>query len=331
MRRLSLLLAALLAAASLRAATSSADLGGAFNDIGDGTRPLGLGGAFTAVADDANAAEENPAGMGFFDPKDHEATFTHSALYNLDFLSRDFVAYGQGDVGYTAMGFYFDRLSADLSPNSYSENTFAYAGAKQLLGVDADSWPKLSVGWQLKYLDVESDFGFEANASNIGVGVGGGTAYGWGSGLGALLKLRPNFSLGLMVQDLYSTLHWGTGTSEIVPTNSRLGMSYHLTDTSLFAAEFRVQNDSSGLEPDSWHVGLEHWFLDGKKLQWDMIKNVGLRAGFYELLENEDGGTLSVGATLMSDLWELDYTFEYDLGGVIALGETQRFGLGVRF
>jgi hypothetical protein len=330
MRRLSLLLALLFAAAGLRAGTNSADLGGAFNDIGDGTRPLGLGGAFTAVADDANAVAENPAGMAFFDAKDHLATFTHSALYNLDFLSRDFVAYGQGDTGYTALGFYFDRLSADLSPNSYSENTFAYAGAKLLMGADADSWPKLAVGWQIKYLNVQSDFGFESS-NNVGTDVGGGTANGWGSGLGALLKLRPNFALGLMIQDLYSPLHWGTGTTEIVPTNSRLGFVYNLTDTSLFSAEFRAQNDSSGLEPDSWHAGLEHWFLDGKKLQWDMIKNIGVRAGFYELLENQDGGTLSVGATLMSDLWELDYTFEYDLGGVIALGETQRFGLGVRF
>ncbi len=89
MRRLRLLAAAvslaaplaLLAPAPLRCAPSNA-LGGTFNDIGDGTRPLGMGGAFVALADDANASTENPAGMGFFDRADHFATFTHSDLFN---------------------------------------------------------------------------------------------------------------------------------------------------------------------------------------------------------------------------------------------------------
>ena len=35
----------------------------AFNDIGVGARPLGLGGAFVALADDGNAASYNSAGL----------------------------------------------------------------------------------------------------------------------------------------------------------------------------------------------------------------------------------------------------------------------------
>ena len=37
----------------------------AFNDIGVGGRPLGMGGAFVALADDGNAASYNPAGLGY--------------------------------------------------------------------------------------------------------------------------------------------------------------------------------------------------------------------------------------------------------------------------
>ena len=37
----------------------------AFNDIGVGARPLGLGGAFVALADDSNAANYNAAGLGY--------------------------------------------------------------------------------------------------------------------------------------------------------------------------------------------------------------------------------------------------------------------------
>jgi hypothetical protein len=36
---------------------------GAFNLTGNGVRPLGMGGAFTGVADDANALDLNPAGL----------------------------------------------------------------------------------------------------------------------------------------------------------------------------------------------------------------------------------------------------------------------------
>ena len=38
-----------------------------FNDIGVGARPLGLGGAFVALADDSNAANYNAAGLGYID------------------------------------------------------------------------------------------------------------------------------------------------------------------------------------------------------------------------------------------------------------------------
>jgi len=39
----------------------------AFNDIGVGARPLGLGGAFVALADDSNAANYNAAGLGYME------------------------------------------------------------------------------------------------------------------------------------------------------------------------------------------------------------------------------------------------------------------------
>lgn len=325
MRRFGSLLLAVLAAGTLRSATLSTDLGGPFNDIGVGTRPLGLGGAFTAVADDANAVEENPAGMAFFDPKDKEGTFTHTDLYNLSFLSRDFVAYAQADNGWGAIGLSLDRLSASLNPGQYSENAVAYSGAKQVLGFDKDDYPKLAVGWQLKYLMVDSDITLDSGLGSSG------TANGYGIGLGALFKLRQNLSFGLELQDAYSTLSWATGTHELIPATPRLGMAYHVTDSSLFAAEVRGQDGSSGVVASSWHVGVEHWFLDGKKLQWGMLRNVALRLGYYDLLQNQDGGTMTGGASVQADTWQINYTYEYGLTSTNELGDTQRFGLGIKF
>ena len=52
----------------------------AFNNIGVGARPLGLGGAFVALADDSNAADYNAAGLGYMD-KIHLGA-THAQRFN---------------------------------------------------------------------------------------------------------------------------------------------------------------------------------------------------------------------------------------------------------
>ena len=39
------------------------NISGAYTDVGYGVRPMGMGGAFTAVSDDPNAAYYNPAGL----------------------------------------------------------------------------------------------------------------------------------------------------------------------------------------------------------------------------------------------------------------------------
>lgn len=316
------------------------NLGGVFQDMGVGARPLGMGGAFTAVADDANAAQENPAGMAFFDSSTHYATFSHSDLYSLGFLSRDFLAYAQGDEGYGAVGLSWNRLSANLDPGSWNEDAIAYSGAKQVLGFGPDAWAKLAVGWQLKYLRVSTDLGQASvgtgvdsgalGATTLGTSVAGGDAQGWGTGMGALLKLGPAFSTGLMVQDLYSTLAWGTGNVEQIPMTVRLGMAYRYDDQNLVSVEGREGQLSNGFFPYSYNAGAEHWFLDGHTLQWGVVRNIGFRAGYYDLLQNYDGGVMTFGATVKADMWAVDYTYEYGLsaGG---LGDTQRLGLDLQF
>src|SRR4051812_23358541 len=94
--KIGMALALLLAAA--KAGAGSGVLGGTFNQVGVGTRPMGMGGAFVAVADDANAAFENPAGMAFFDKDARYASFTHANLFSLGQLSRDYLAFAQADT-----------------------------------------------------------------------------------------------------------------------------------------------------------------------------------------------------------------------------------------
>jgi hypothetical protein len=332
MRRLAACFAVVFAAGVLRAATPSTDVGGVFDDVDVGTRPLGMGGAFVAVADDANAAQDNPAGMAFFNDSDRYATFTHSDLFGLDFLERDYGAYAQGDnTGFGAIGVSWNRLSVDLNPGSWAENAIEYSGAKQVYGFGEHAWARLSIGWQLKYLDVVSDLSQDV----VGDSVGGGNAEGWGTGLGAMLKLGRQLSLGLMAEDLYSTLTWSSGTVENIPMTLKEGAAYHVDNQTLLSAEVREQQGSNWQQPDalalsSVNLGGEYWFLDGKAQHFGSIRNVGFRAGYYELIQNQDSGVVTAGASIKSDLWELDYTYEYDLDS-FSLGNTQRFGLGLKF
>ena len=179
-----------MSAASLHATGSSA-LGGTFTDASMGTRPLGLGGAFVAVADDANAAQDNPAGMAFLEKASRLATFTHSNLYNVSSLTRDFVAYAQSDSGFGAFGLSWNRFAATLNPEQWTEDSFIYSGAKLLS--QSEGYPKISVGWQAKYMRVDSGL----SDSLDGITVGGGTATGYGLGLGLMVKLRPSLTVAL--------------------------------------------------------------------------------------------------------------------------------------
>ncbi|MFH2203935.1 MAG: PorV/PorQ family protein [Elusimicrobiota bacterium] len=62
-----------------------------FLKISPGARPIGMGNAFTAIADDLNALAWNPAGLA--DAKQREASFMHAELYA--HTRFDFIGYAQ--------------------------------------------------------------------------------------------------------------------------------------------------------------------------------------------------------------------------------------------
>ena len=60
---------------------SSCEIPAAFVDVGYGARPMGMGGAFTALANDAHAVLWNPAGL--IRLKHTNATFMWTKQFNL--------------------------------------------------------------------------------------------------------------------------------------------------------------------------------------------------------------------------------------------------------
>jgi len=83
------LVTALMALAGNAGATKYA---GAFMENGGGARALGMGGAFTAVADDPSTTFWNPAGLASAEKR--EILLMHSERFG-DLIDRDFAVYSQ--------------------------------------------------------------------------------------------------------------------------------------------------------------------------------------------------------------------------------------------
>jgi hypothetical protein len=101
MKRLSL---ALIACMICPAANATETAG--FLNILPGARPMAMGEAYTAVADDLNAMTTNPAGLGLVGAR--QAAFMHAELFAGS--KYDFAGYAH-PLGATTMGFGFQRLA----------------------------------------------------------------------------------------------------------------------------------------------------------------------------------------------------------------------------
>jgi len=142
-------MAALLAAYCFPLTTHT--LYGAFEDNGWGVRPLGMAGAFTAVADDANGQLYNPAGLAIV--KQQEFSLMSAMLYT----GLDTVNIGQNYFGYVLpLGEKYGGFGAawgDLSsPSLYSENTVSLGYARTLNDIFKIRNLDISVGMNVKYL-----------------------------------------------------------------------------------------------------------------------------------------------------------------------------------
>ncbi len=173
-----------------------------------GTRPLSMGGAFVAVADDANTITWNPAGLPAL--RRTEITSTYANLYNLG-VSQSYLGFVRPFSDRVALGFDWSNIGYDDSELTYSEN-------KLNLAVGVQPHKLFSFGLTLKYLmrDMLLD---EAS-------------YGKGSGVGidAAFLIQPlkNLKMGIGIYDLNgSSISYKDKTTETILGQAfKLGISY---------------------------------------------------------------------------------------------------------
>ena len=203
---------------------------GQYDQLFVGTRPLSMGGAFIAVADDANTITWNPAGLPGL--RRTEFTTTYADLYAMG-ITQSYLGFVKPFSDRVALGFDWSNVGFDDKELLYAEN-------KMNLAIGIQPHRKVSFGFTFKYLmrDMQLD----------------GTSYGKSSGMGydagLLIQLLKNLRLGVGLYDLGGTqvAYKDKTTETILGQAFKLGISYMPIDGLILAADYG----------DRFHFGAEY-------------------------------------------------------------------------
>ena len=255
---------------------------------GVGARPLGMGGAFTAISDNADSPFWNPGGLGFIN--DNEITSMQTKM-STD-ADHYYVSYVQPAFGGTlgvswiqiGMGT-ITETSSEVDPNNEVVNisTFSYFSNAYMLSYGKKFNDTLSFGLTGKYLTSDMQQ------------ISGGQATGYSLTPGMLLKFSTGWSLGVTLDEIMNSVQWTTGTTEQVPTKLKVGLAYAKSNPGLFALDVsQILKSGYGATVS---VGYE----------WDTLDGLSFRAGF------SDGFT--VGAGFVANHARVDYAYisQFDL------------------
>jgi len=238
---------------------------GAYLQTGAGVRPLGLGGAFVAAANDVTAGYWNPAGLsqiaepqfiGMYSLLSLDRRYNYAAAAypfgSAGTVSLSWIHYGVGNI--TAR----DQTGAVTGEFSNRENAILISYGKSLP-------ENFAIGGSLKLLRHDL-----ANRSAAGVGFD----------LGVFFKPREILALGASVQNLQTQIRWDGAkkTKEIFPRLERVGAQIKPLSFANLCVDYEIVEEKKG----KLHFGGEFYFGN----------NISLRTG-------SDGGAMTWGASFL--------------------------------
>ncbi|MBN1383324.1 MAG: LysM peptidoglycan-binding domain-containing protein [Elusimicrobia bacterium] len=281
-----------------------------FEDVGTGARPIGMGNAFTALADDVHAVYYNPAGLGKITRA--EVTSGYGRMYwGLDDgsnLGGAFLGYVQpvSNVGTLGLGY----LNFSLVGH-YSENSFLLSYGKSVA-------ENVSFGMNLKmlqkkvgqdvYTAIDPVFDYGERDSKTGYSLD----------FGSLFNVTQKLSFAFSMTDINQPdmIFHPTPLMEQnrVPYGIKTGVAYQ-EDT------LNVAVDAAFKENDvKVYTGAEKWFSN-----YTFALRGGLGIGTREYKN------MAVGASYSVSLFNFDYAFIYPLSGIQETYGSHRFSLTLMF
>lgn len=298
MKRLYAVFTALIIIGWMTAPAQATRYAGEFLEIGVGGRPLGMGGAWCALAEDPSSFYWNPAGLA------RVPSITVWGMYANQFgkigdpLAQHSVLGVAIPITGSVLGIHWVRLAVDQIPvfPDYSDSSFDYR-KNQINGVPdgyfSDSEDALFIslarmnkivldlGWSFFDLPLEIPIGL--NLKMIRQKLYTSESFGLGADAGVQLRwsLQDMFgkpfigkvALGLTYQDFTKTeLDWHSGNKDVITQNLRFGIGYIQPLPSL-KSELNIERVSNTRYPNDGRLGLEY--------VWD--KKLGLRFGFTRL------------------------------------------------
>jgi hypothetical protein len=268
-----------------------------FLKSGFGSRAVSMGGAFTAIADDASASYWNPAGLFNININKVNVTSMYSKLA-------------------------YDRVSGFVSIYESMDND---AGA---LGL---SWYNFTSNGIEGYDDSGNTTGLLSSSSNVfsisyanklAAGLKGGItgkcyfsrladspAKGFGMDLGLLMKtFDPALEIGAVVSDLSTGIIRESGGKDFPAFSAKLGASYRIIFEKFISSAEIEYVDGRGFKA---HLGAEYCFT----------QVLSIRAGL-------SGLNLTAGFGFKIDPYTIDYAFVLDND---SLGDVHKISLSAGF
>jgi tetratricopeptide (TPR) repeat protein len=265
-------------------------LGQISNQISAGARPVGMGGAYSAIANDANAIHYNPAGIVLLQRQ--EITSMYGDLYGIG-LKNSYLGYVLpfGDI--QAFGTDWLHVGQGDDELTFRQDNFKLGYSIKL------PWLNTSIGAVMKMLDMDITLD----------GTSYGKTRGYGFDTGLIFSPLENLNLAVVCKDIGGTSikHETNVTEKIFSQQFRFGAAYAPWESFLIAADV----------DDRVHIGTEYW-----------LKNIiALRGGIQKDLKKMDGydrGLIySAGFGIRYRVMQFDYAYEADPD----LPWIQRFGI----
>jgi hypothetical protein len=276
-----LALAAVLSASTpARAAYSGSTA--AYERLPQGARAAGLGGAFTAVADDATAIYWNPAGLSQGSLAIHAMTMAVSYAVLPQDRRLGFLAISRNvpDQGHFGIGLSHATAGRIPRVDSGGEVTGSLADSEDTLFLSASKRraPNLAIGASVKLLFQQ---------------IGPYKAVGAGLDLG--LHWQPSFErpyfVGVVAENLGSYLSWNTNAKDAAAPGLRVGQSHLFYQDRVRAALDLAASATAPVSLDA-RAGLEATLIPG----------IRLRAGFQAFRAQ-----VSVGASFAVREYSMEY------------------------